>query len=192
MLKQLLNRETSARKKLLDALPKNGVGVEIGVWKGDFSAQLLKAAAPKLLHLVDPWIASTSEDRASEAWYGADKITQNGMDSIHDAVVARFANDVARGSVVIHRTTAEAALGPMAAASVDYVYVDGDHSYDGVTTDLALASRITRNGGLICADDYLLDAWWKDGVVRAIHELLVAQPFVIESKIASQIILRKL
>ncbi|HIF08442.1 MAG TPA: hypothetical protein EYQ81_00345 [Sneathiellales bacterium] len=40
---------------LLDRLAKNAVCAEIGVWKGDFSAQILKITAPKQLHLVDPW-----------------------------------------------------------------------------------------------------------------------------------------
>lgn len=46
MTGRFLNHETMARKALVDALPKNAVGVEVGVWKGDFSSLLLKRATP--------------------------------------------------------------------------------------------------------------------------------------------------
>jgi hypothetical protein len=39
------------RPFLLEMLPKNSVGAEIGVWKGDFSDRILKALNPKQLHL---------------------------------------------------------------------------------------------------------------------------------------------
>ena len=44
---------------------------------------------------------------------------------------------------------------------------------------------------MICCDDYFLGAWWKDGVVRAVHHFLNAYPVVIHSKANSQIVLRK-
>jgi len=192
MLGWLAKSESGARKKVLAMLPRDGAGAEIGVWKGDFSAQLLSVTKPRILHLVDPWLVSDSADRADTAWYGADKITQPAMDAIHDEVSARFAQERSRGVVEIHRADATRALGRMPEATLDYVYVDGDHSYEGVSTDLAEAFRVTKVGGFICCDDYLLGAWWQDGVVRAVHELLVSKPVVIEFKANTQVVLRKL
>lgn len=192
MLGWLAKGESAARKHVLEILPRDAIGVEIGVWKGDFSAQILKTAQPQVLHLVDPWLVSDSSDRTSEAWYGADRITQAAMNAIHDQVAARFDREAASGRVVIHRTDALEALGAMAEASVDFVYVDGDHSYEGVSSDLAEAWRVTKIDGFICCDDYLLGAWWKDGVVRAVHQLLVSQPVTIHYKANTQIVLRKL
>ncbi len=173
-------------------MPKNSVGIEIGVWKGEFSGQILKVAEPKTLHLVDPWLVSGASDRTSEAWYGADRITQAAMDEIHDQVAKRFIRERANGQVEIHRTDAKKALGAMEPESVDYVYVDGDHSYEGVSSDLAEALRVTKVGGFICCDDYLLGAWWQDGVVRAVHELLAGHPVTIHYKANSQVVMRKL
>lgn len=183
--------ESAARKNVLSMLPKDAVGVEIGVWKGDFSAQILRYGKPRALHLVDPWLTSEAADRTDQAWYGAGQITQEAMDTIQQSVVDRFAGETAAGRVVIHRSDSRQALGNMDADSVDYVYVDGDHSYDGVTTDLAEAFRVTRIDGFLCCDDYLLGAWWKDGVVRAVHELLVAKPVTIHYKSNTQVVLRK-
>lgn len=191
MLKWSVDEEGAARKAVLEMLPKDAVGAEIGVWKGDFSAQILKTARPKLLHLIDPWLVSAESDRTGEAWYGADKTTQAAMDTISDQVAKRFAREIAGGQVRIHRSDAVHALGTLEEASVDYVYIDGDHSYEGVVSDLAEAFRVTKFKGFICCDDYLLGAWWNDGVVRAVHELLVSKPVIIYYKANTQIVLRK-
>lgn len=192
MLKGLVNRETTARNDLLKALPKNAVGVEVGVWRGEFSSLLFKVTSPRKLHLIDPWIVSTEEDRSDEAWYGAAKISQKEMDEIHDQVTQKFAAPIKSGQVEVHRAPSADAMRKMADESVDYIYIDGDHSYEGVSADLEEAFRITKGSGMICCDDYLLGAWWKDGVVRAVHEFLCAKPVVIYSKANSQIVLRKI
>lgn len=181
-----------ARTKILRALPKGGVGVEIGVWKGEFSARIFKETRPATLHLVDPWAVSDAADRADAAWYGAGQISQAEMDTIHDGVARQFARQIDAGTVRIHRKPSQDALRDFADESVDYVYVDGDHSYAGVTADLQDAFRITRPGGFICVDDYKLGAWWGDDVIRAVHEMLVDKPVVIARKISSQAMLRKL
>jgi len=177
---------------VLRMLPSDSVGVEVGTWRGDFAARILKTAEPRTLHLVDPWLVSDEEDRADRAWYGTGRVSQREMDEIHDAVVGRFGREIAAGRVVVHREGATTALRSMAPASVDYVYVDGDHSYAAVVADLAESFRVARPGGLICCDDYMLGSWWGDGVVRAVHEFLAAKPVIIEAKAGSQMVIRKL
>ncbi len=192
MFKWTGNGESVARKRVLDMLPKTAIGIEIGVWKGDFSARILKSAQPKILHLVDPWLVSDAADKSSDAWYGTDKMSQSGMDDICTHVAKRFSSEILTGQVAIHRADSVTALGAMEPASVDYVYVDGDHAYESVVSDLAQAFRVTKANGLICCDDYLLGAWWKDGVVRAVHEMLVAERVTVEFKEETQIVLKKL
>jgi hypothetical protein len=191
-LKAFFFGDQNARATVLRALPRGGVGMEIGVWKGEFSERIRKVARPRVLHLIDPWLVSSEADRSRNAWYGADKISQAQMDAIHDQVVAKFAREIAANRVKIHRNASRQALATFPENSVDFVYVDGDHSYAAVVADLASALRVTRGGGLIVCDDYLLGRWWHDGVVRAVHEFLGAAPVIIEKKLGSQIVLRKL
>src|SRR5689334_12291037 len=54
---------------LLKMLPARSVGAEIGVHKGDFSAQILRTVRPHTLHLIDPWQYEPSE-AYEQAWYG--------------------------------------------------------------------------------------------------------------------------
>jgi SAM-dependent methyltransferase len=192
MLKRFRRPERDSRLAVLRALLPGAIGVEVGVWKGDFSRQILKVAKPALLHLIDPWLVSEEADRRDEAWYGADRISQADMDRIHDDVALEFAAQIKAGQVRLHRGASKAELATLIEESVDFVYIDGDHSYRAVVDDLASALRVTRPGGLIICDDYRLDQWWGDGVVRAVHEFLAQAPVVIDAKMDGQVMMKKL
>lgn len=49
-------RPPQAREVIFEFLPINSRCAEIGVWRGDFSQQLLDKLMPVELHLVDPWL----------------------------------------------------------------------------------------------------------------------------------------
>ncbi|HXC55333.1 MAG TPA: class I SAM-dependent methyltransferase [Rhizomicrobium sp.] len=146
------------RARLLERLPKGGVGAEVGVWKGDFSQALLETARPRALHLIDPWLFDAS---FPQRWYGGARAGgQADMDAIHDGVVAWFAG---RTEVRVHRAPSLAAAATFADGTFDWVYIDGDHSADAVLKDLGAWRPKLRSGGLLCGDDYR----WRDEQGRA-------------------------
>ncbi|MEM9060792.1 MAG: class I SAM-dependent methyltransferase [Pseudomonadota bacterium] len=167
----------ATRLKVARSLPKNGIGAEIGVWKGDYSAILLREATPECLHLIDPWSVREDPSHAS-AWYGAGSGVD--MDAILRGVVERFAPEIGAGQVVIHRAPSTDAMAALAADSLDFVYVDGDHAYDGVKADLEISVLRLKPGGWLCVDDHQTGKWWGDGVVRAANELLGAYPRALQ------------
>ena len=78
----------SGRSFLLEWLPKGAVGAEIGVWRGEFSKSLLRAAEPRELHLVDPWKFVPS---FPSRWYGGmEAKSQADMDAIFAEVQDQF------------------------------------------------------------------------------------------------------
>ncbi|MCY1127735.1 class I SAM-dependent methyltransferase [Frigidibacter sp. RF13] len=154
-------RRARARAALLAQLPAGSVGAEIGVWQGDFSAQILERVRPALLFLVDPWrfrpdrwmpTFGTGMLVNSRAEVLAAGGPQRHLDRLHDQVVGRFA---ARSDVVIVRAPGAAFFARCRAQSLslDWVYVDGDHSYEGALADIAGAWETVRPGGLITGDD---------------------------------------
>ena len=157
------------RLRALSALPKNGVGAEVGVHLGNFSSFIMDIAKPKKLFLIDPWKLFDSDDY-SKSWYGS-RVDQKIMDERHDQVCARFKNQVDRGKVVIIRNESRAALESLADESLDFIYIDGDHTYEGVKSDLELSLRKIKAGGIITGDDYGPGSWWAGGVKRAVDEL---------------------
>lgn len=168
-------RHRRERARLLRRLPKHSVGVEIGVWAGDLSAAILRAVRPVQLHLLDPW-AFAPDERYEQAWYGGARAgSQAEMDEVYKRVLQRFETEIADGAVVIHRSTSAEAAAGFEDASLDWVYVDGNHLYEYVRADLELFAPKVRPGGLLAGDDYGAAGWWDDGVRRAVDRFLVTQ-----------------
>lgn len=63
---------------------------------------------------------------------------------------------------------------PMLAPGFDIIYVDGDHTREGVAGDARLAGRLVKHGGVLIFDDY--GAADYPGVREAADEWLAAQP----------------
>ena len=43
------------REDVLKPLPRDSVGAQIGVFKGEFTAHILRVVRPRELHLIDAW-----------------------------------------------------------------------------------------------------------------------------------------
>ena len=178
------------RQRVAAILPKGGIGAEIGVWKGDYSTTLLQHTKPRVLHLIDPW--ETREDpNYDSAWYG--KARGIDMDQVHAEVRARFTAQIDSGQIRIHRAPSVEAMATFPDGSLDFVYIDGDHAYEGVKPDLEISVRKVRVGGLICVDDHMIGKWWGDGVVRAVNETLGAFPRALQLVLCSdsQVVIQK-
>jgi len=161
----------NARQTVLDLLPRGSVGAEIGVFKGDFSALILRNVKPKKLYLVDPW-QSVSIDAYRNAMYGSNVRSQREMDVIATAVEERFGEELKTGAIEILRHISSRALATLEDGALDWVYIDGDHTFDGVSADLEMSYKKVKSRGLIAGDDYTLGNWFGDGVVRGLHRFL--------------------
>jgi hypothetical protein len=69
----------------------------------------------------------------------------------------------------------------------DVIYIDGDHSYQGVKDDLALAKKIVKRGGLICGHDYEMNPAktannYNFGVKAAVDEFCIQYGLEILAK----------
>jgi hypothetical protein len=167
-------QEAGPRDFLLDMLPKDSVGVEIGVHLGDFSQRILERVNPRQLNLVDPWRHETAETYRN-AWYGGRvENGQAGMDSRYNLVLERFQVPIRDGRVVVHRGPSADMLARFPAESVDWTYIDGNHLYEYVMGDLESSLRVVRSGGYITGDDYVDGGWWQGGVRRAVDDFAVS------------------
>jgi Methyltransferase domain len=175
----------AARENLIREFPRNGTGVEVGTWKGGFAARLLAIAEPTTLHLVDPW-EHREETEFQGVPYGSKAANgQQDLDEIYNGVLGRFAGEIESGKVIVHRMASKEAAAGFQDGSVDWVYIDGDHHYDAVKSDLELWYPKVRAGGLLSGDDFRIDdRWWGDGVTRAVEEFAArtdAPPLSIEN-----------
>lgn len=182
--------KNAKRAQLLGQMPKGGVAVEIGVWRGEFSRSILDQIMPEKLFLIDPW--KNFSDHDEKAFSGRSEDAE--MDAIHAEVRRRYAAEIETGRVVVLRDMSTVALTGFDDESISFAYVDGDHSYDGVKADLACLWPKMKFGGVMAFDDYHRRGWWGDGVLRAIHEFIGQKPSEVRvmTVIGAQIALQKI
>lgn len=179
------------RATLLEILPRLSVGAEIGVHRGDFSAEILKIVAPSRLHLVDPW-KHFDTPAYKHAWYGGGASGgQSEMDERYATVLVRFRSEIDAGQVLVHRRFSNDFGLDLPADHLDWVYIDGDHTYEFVTRDLELFFGKLKPGGYLLGDDYQNGGWWAGGVKKAVDEFVPAYPVDVVTLEYEQFVLRK-
>jgi hypothetical protein len=188
MLRSAVRALAEARQDVIGHFGKNGIGAEIGVWRGDFSAQILELARPSKLYLIDPWVRQM-DDVHKNAVYGSE--STHDIDVIYQSVVARFSEEEKLGQISILRTFSTDALQRFSDDYFDFIYIDGDHDYKSVRHDCFAAFDKVKQGGLICGDDYATDGWWGRGVVDAFHELLAERATLLKYVREDQIVVQK-
>ena len=67
-----------------------------------------------------------------------------------------------------HKTTSKEFVKEIADGSLDFVYIDGDHSYDSCKEDINMWLPKIKQGGIIAGHDYLEACFM--GVVNAVNE----------------------
>lgn len=82
------------REILLRYFTPEGMGVEVGSWKGNFAARLLTETKPRTLHLVDPWRFRAEEDYIGANYGGRATGGQAQVESIYQDVLARFSEEI--------------------------------------------------------------------------------------------------
>lgn len=125
--------------ELVSRLPDRPcVGAEIGIFAGRMSADLL--SVPGLtLYMVDNWLAMPKYD-VSQA-----------QQSINYGIASRIAAE--SGGHILKMNSEDAAL-LIEDESLDFVFIDADHSYDGVWSDIEAWLPKIRPGGLLSGHDY--------------------------------------
>lgn len=162
------SKRDRVRGKLLASLPKGARVAEVGVWEGAFSKRILEICAPVELHLIDPWLY---QPEFSHTGFGRKK-NENLMDVKYQDVVNAFKDDP---RVKVHRAMLDVALAKLDDASLDWVYLDGNHNAPYIDNDIALSLKKVKHDGIIAGDDF---NWMSDAqgapVKRAV-EAMVAE-----------------
>ncbi len=166
-----VRRRGQARQRLLSLLPAQAECAEVGTWRGDFAAAILASRRPARLYLIDPWEYRTDPGYEQASYGGHSEDGQARLDAMHASVLERFAAEIRSGQVLVRRARSLEAAAGFADGSLDWVYIDADHSYEGVSGDLEAFFRVVKPGGFLAGDDYGHEgSWFEDGVRRAVDE----------------------
>lgn len=123
------------------------LGVEIGVAFGSNSYKLLKNFKELTLYSLDPYVKYSDTDSMSKLTEG-----ENG-DNLYNFVFNRLNNSYGDRSKLV-RSDSSYLINNIEDNSLDFVFIDGDHSYEGVKIDIENSFSKVKSGGLISGDDY--------------------------------------
>lgn len=128
----------------LQALGHHGTAVEVGVAEGHYSSIFLSLWPGKYV-MVDRWAHIPGYDDV-----------MNGPDEEHQerfrqalAVAAQYAN-----RVHVLRADSLTAAEQFGDRTLDFVYIDADHSYAGCKADIYAWAPKVKAGGILAGHDY--------------------------------------
>lgn len=114
-------------------------GVEVGVYRAWYSYRLCSANPSLTYYGIDTWAPISRRDQAR-------------MDQHYQCAVERMAQFGERATLL--RMASEQAATHFNDNSLDFVYLDADHSYDATLADLQRWVPKVRQGGIIAGHDY--------------------------------------
>lgn len=126
--------------------------VEVGVWKGINAFHLLGVLPQLEWYGVDTWTPPTPESSYGKS--GAEIAAKTEQD-FHAAYEAACEAVKPFGDRVhIISGSSLSAVEQFADRSLDIVFIDADHSYEGCLSDIIAWTPKVKIGGLICGHDY--------------------------------------
>jgi SAM-dependent methyltransferase len=169
---------------VIDLLTQRGVqekrlaGVEVGVFRGETSALLLRGLPGLHLHLVDPW--RTSVDEAA-FWLPGSEGDPARNQALFDDIMRRA---VSATEFAADRRTIVPCASQTAARHLeetfDLIFIDaGDHAEREVARDIEAWHSRLRPGGLLCGHDYAHPEF--PGVKRAVDEFAAARHLTVQT-----------
>jgi hypothetical protein len=156
----------NTRTDLLGLVKRGSTIAEIGVFKGEFSKQILDLCCPKKLVLIDLW-----EGHIPSGDLNGNNLETFSSDFLYQSVCENFSNEP---TVEIVKAPSNK-LAEYSNDHFDAIYIDGDHSYEGVKADLEMSLNLVKNGGFIMGHDYLINPeraqnYYDFGVKSAVDE----------------------
>lgn len=159
------------RVQALAALPRGGVVAEIGVAAGDFSAAMLAHLAPRRFDAFD--LFTVHESERFMGWSPKERFDQATHRTHFER---RFAREIAAGVVHVHEGDSSRELEKQPDSTYDVIYIDGDHSLEGVTRDAYVSARKIKPDGVLVFNDYIMLDYINRvpyGVVRVVNDFCV-------------------
>ena len=149
--------------KKLDA-DKKIIGAEIGVFKAKNSKMLLSALPNLELHMIDRWMEYSKKEKSGDTGAFISQFSARQWQNIFIIARRKVADFGDRAKII--------KLGSVEASKIypdgffDFVFIDGDHSYNGCKKDILSWLPKIKKGGFICGHDYT-----RNGVKRSVDKI---------------------
>lgn len=117
------------------------IGAEIGVYKAQFTEKFCKAGLQ--MYAIDPWKAYGGAGRTTQSQKRQDFLYGHAQ-----RVLAPYPN------CTILRASSMDAVQQFKDGGLDFVYIDGDHSFRYIAEDICEWTPKVRAGGIVAGHDY--------------------------------------
>lgn len=125
--------------------------LEIGVYRGDFATQMLKNnSSIKQYYMIDPW-------KHLEDWNKPANKNNELFNKFYQETIER--TNFAKEKRIILRGKTREVIDKIPDHSLDFAYIDGDHTLKGITIDLLKVFSKVKNGGWVGGDDFSPSIW---------------------------------
>lgn len=131
-------------------------GAELGIRRGEFTTYLLQENLNLVMSCVDIWGQNSALNEKHD----------------HDSNYAAYNRNTAlyKDRVKEYKMLMSDGAKHHEDESLDFVFIDGTHTYQAVKEDIANWLPKVKTGGLICGHDYC-EVFDNGGVVKAVREL---------------------
>ena len=124
---------------------------ELGVYKGDFAATLLDACPSIEQYLmIDPW-------RNLSDWNKPANKDDDTVEAFYKETMEK--TDFAKEKINVLRGKTTEVVGEIENDSLDFIYIDGDHTLKGISIDLINIWSKVKSNGFIGGDDFSPTIW---------------------------------
>jgi len=153
---------------------QGGIGCEIGVYKGDHTLSLFKNLSLTKLYLIDPY-SMYDEYTEGHLHYGVDQkpLSEAQLEAIEK--LKAYQDKI----VWINKLSCDAYR--EIKESLDFVYIDGNHAYDFVKSDIDNFYPLIKSKGVLGGHDFYNGFCREhDGVVQAVSEFSVHNKLTLQ------------
>jgi hypothetical protein len=147
------------REELIKLYPKNSVGAEIGVFEGGFSNLIIETAIPSTFFMVDLFTGyAVSGDK------NGNNPEEVNLDVVYQKLTEKYTTN---NNIKLYKGCSLDFFKSIPDNFLDFIYIDGEHSYQGVKLDINEAQKKVKPGGIISGHDYTPRF---QGVIDAVDE----------------------
>jgi len=129
--------------------------VEIGVWRGNFAKQILEQCQfIERYYMIDPWAMLPD-------WNKPMNFDSQVFNDVYAEAMGKI--EFASEKVVVLRGKTKEVIDQIPDGSLDFAYIDGDHTLRGITIDLIKLFPKMKANSLIGGDDFI-ECPWQHGI----------------------------
>jgi hypothetical protein len=148
---------------LVRTLPQwagDAIAVEIGSYQGESTLTFAKSGKFSRIYAIDPW--------SDEVYDEDDKATLHcPMGFVEVAFEINLKQYISKGVVHKLKGTGEQWIKEFMDNTVDFIYIDANHTYSAVKKDILMWKSKLRYGGILAGHDY----GTHPGVKKAVDEI---------------------